>query len=433
MTATAPPRTGRRPAAAVGRMVRGRAGRAALSGLVVVAIFGGVLPRMTSYTQVWGLIRGLGWPQTVTLLALAAANLGSYALLWMAAVPGLRWWRATLVEQAATAVSNTIPVGWVFGAGTSVTIYHSLGYPAGTVTRAIGLTGIWNNLVKLAVPVVALTGLALTGEVHRDLLVGAGLGIGLLLVVLAVLVLGLTHGDAAAALAAIAERLAGWFTRLAHRPSPSGWPARMERFRTDSLEILRLRWRHLTVAAVASHLALFALLLACVRLVGDAGTGVSWLGVLSVFSVTRLVTIVPITPGALGVAELSYVAGLTALGTSPGAAGAAVLVFRFLTWFLPIPSGTVAWLLLRRNGRGSRGRKTLAPATDDDHAASGRSPVSVVTVVPPAPEAPLAGRSSGDRARTATPTMSTTMPSRVNASVVPGSGSGSPNPTTPRK
>jgi uncharacterized protein (TIRG00374 family) len=70
--------------------------------------------------------------------------------------------------------------------------------------------------------------------------------------------------------------------------------------------------------------------------------------VLAVFAVTRLVTIVPITPGALGVAELSYVAGLTAVGVGAGAAAGAVLLFRLLTWFLPIPLGLCAWLVWRR-------------------------------------------------------------------------------------
>jgi uncharacterized membrane protein YbhN (UPF0104 family) len=48
------------------------------------------------------------------------------------------------------------------------------------------------------------------------------------------------------------------------------------------------------------------------------------------------------------VAELSYVAGLTAVGVDPAGAAGAVLVFRLLTWFLPIPCGVVAWLAWRR-------------------------------------------------------------------------------------
>jgi uncharacterized protein (TIRG00374 family) len=75
---------------------------------------------------------------------------------------------------------------------------------------------------------------------------------------------------------------------------------------------------------------------------------VNWVVALAIFAVTRLVTLVPITPGALGVAELSYVAGLTAAGVDPDAAAAAVLLFRFLTWFVPIPLGLASWLLWRR-------------------------------------------------------------------------------------
>jgi uncharacterized protein (TIRG00374 family) len=131
------------------------------------------------------------------------------------------------------------------------------------------------------------------------------------------------------------------------RRPPSGWVARTDRFRTESLDLVRHRWVHLTAAAVGSHTALFLVLLTCLRAVGGPGADVPWVVVLAVFSLTRLVTLVPITPGALGVAELSYVAGLTAVGVDPAAAAGTVLLFRFLTWFLPIPTGIVTWLLWR--------------------------------------------------------------------------------------
>jgi uncharacterized protein (TIRG00374 family) len=330
--------------------------------LIVVLIFAGVLPRITDYSDVWLLVSGLTWPETLLILALAVVNLGSYALLWMAAVPGLSWWRATLVDQASTAVSNTVPVGFAFGVGTTATMYHSYGYSAGTITRAVGLTGIWNNLVKLGMPVVALAGLALTGQVTRALLVAAVLGAALLLLAVVALLLVLTHRRAAVALAAAGERLAARAARLTHRRGPSGWVDAVDRFRDDSLAVVHRRWRHLTAAALGSHVALFLLLLACIRLVDGAGSDVGWLRVLAVFSITRLVTMVPLTPGALGVAELSYVAGLTAVGMGVTAAAAAVLVFRFLTWFLPIPCGAVAWVLWVRTARAPHPERTPSAA-----------------------------------------------------------------------
>ncbi len=210
------------------------------------------------------------------------------------------------------------------------------------------MTGIWNNLVKLAMPALALAGLVLVRDPHPGLTVAAVLGSLVLSLAAAGLAAVLTHPRAGAVLAAAAQRAAAAIARRRDRPAPSGWVDRVDRFRSDSLLLVRRRWPALSAAAVASHVALFLVLITCLRTVDGEGAGVHWVVVLAVFSVTRLVTIVPITPGALGVAELSYVAGLTAVGVGAGAAAGAVLLFRLLTWFLPIPLGLCTWVLWRR-------------------------------------------------------------------------------------
>jgi putative heme transporter len=333
---------------ALWRAVSGRAGRIGLTLAVVVAIFAGLLPQIGDYAEAWLLVRSLTWPEIATLAAVGALNLLSYAPLWMAAVPGLTYGRALMVDQASTAISNTVPVGFAFGVGTTAAMYHSFGYPAATIARAIALTGIWNNLVKLAMPALAIGGLVLVREATPAMTIAAALGSVVLLLVVAALVATLTHREAGAFLAGAAEGLARWAARLRGRAGPTDWVARAERFRIDSLELLRHRWPALTLAAIASHAALFLVLMVCLRTVDGDGAHVHWIVVLTIFAVTRLVTIVPVTPGALGVAELSYVAGLTAVGVGAGPAAGAVLLFRFLTWFVPIPLGITAWLLWRR-------------------------------------------------------------------------------------
>jgi uncharacterized protein (TIRG00374 family) len=164
-------------------------------------------------------------------------------------------------------------------------------------------------------------------------------------------------------MAAGAQRLSRSTCQALGRRPPTGWVERVDRFRADSLVLLRRRWMQLTLAAAASHAALFLLLLTTLRLVDGAGSDVGWPQVLAVFAFTRLVTLVPITPGALGVAELSYVAGLTAIGVDPDAAAGVVLVFRFLTWFLPIVVGMGCWLLWRRGaGQVAPPSRTPEPA-----------------------------------------------------------------------
>ncbi|SFE86022.1 lysylphosphatidylglycerol synthase transmembrane domain-containing protein [Blastococcus tunisiensis] len=336
------------PDGALRRNVSGRLGRLVLTVGVVVAIFAGVLPQIADYGRAWELVRALTWAETALVVAVGALNLVSYAPLWVAAVPGLTWWRALLADQASTAISNTVPVGFAFGVGTTAAMHHSFGFSPAVIARAVALTGVWNNLVKLAMPALALGGLVLVRDPHPGLTVAAVLGSVLLLIAVAALVAGLTHRRAGAVLAAAAQRVATTVARRRNRSGPSDWVERTERFRTDSVQLLRNRWLLMSAAAVVSHVVLFLLLLTCLRTVDGQGAELHWIVVLAVFSVTRLVTMVPITPGALGVAELSYVAGLTAVGVGPGAAAGAVLLFRLLTWFLPIPLGLAAWLLWRR-------------------------------------------------------------------------------------
>ena len=70
--------------------------------------------------------------------------------------------------------------------------------------------------------------------------------------------------------------------------------------------------------------------------------------VLAVFAFVRLATAMPIIPGNVGLAELGYIGGIHLAGAALTPATAAVLVFRFLTYFLQIPLGGLTYLIWRR-------------------------------------------------------------------------------------
>jgi membrane-associated phospholipid phosphatase/predicted Ser/Thr protein kinase len=100
---------------------------------------------------------------------------------------------------------------------------------------------------------------------------------------------------------------------------------------------------------LVSHLSLYVVLLACLRAVGVSDAEVSWAQVLVVFSFARLATAIPVTPGGAGVVELVLIAGLTAAGGDREQVTAAVLVYRALTWGLPILVGIGCYLWWRRS------------------------------------------------------------------------------------
>ncbi|HEX3541346.1 MAG TPA: flippase-like domain-containing protein, partial [Acidimicrobiales bacterium] len=82
------------------------------------------------------------------------------------------------------------------------------------------------------------------------------------------------------------------------------------------------------------------------------GFSVPWHGLLLAYAVTQLVTIVPLLPGSIGVAEGSMAAALVCSGVHPTEAVAGVLAYRLVSFWLVLPVGWLAWTFLRRRGSG---------------------------------------------------------------------------------
>ncbi len=70
--------------------------------------------------------------------------------------------------------------------------------------------------------------------------------------------------------------------------------------------------------------------------------------VLLAYVVAALLGMVPITPGGLGFVEVGLVATLGLAGVGVAEASLATLAYRLVAFWLPIPSGGVAYLLYRR-------------------------------------------------------------------------------------
>src|SRR5436309_3074129 len=103
------------------------------------------------------------------------------------------------------------------------------------------------------------------------------------------------------------------------------------------------------LATVVSHLSLFLVLLLALRFSGVTVDQVGWTEALVVFAFARLLTAVPFTPGGVGFVEVAMISGLAAAGGTHAAVAAGVLVFRVLTYVLPIPLGVLTYLFWQRN------------------------------------------------------------------------------------
>jgi len=341
--------------------------RTVLSALVsiglVVAVFWYFLPQFTSISAVWSSIRAMTWMEIGTLVLAAVWNLTTYLLVNVATMPGLRMREAAVATEASTAVSNTVPGGGAIGIGLNYAMFSSWGFSKSRTSVSLLVSGVWNNFAKLGLPVLALALLALQGSPSGGRVAAGLLGVGALVAAVVVLWLILRSEQSAIRVGLAAGRVASALRRPFGRGPVHGWELATAKFRTRTIALVRARWLYITVVTVVSHLSLFLVLLLALRHVGVTGAEVSWIEALAVFAFARLLTAIPITPGGLGVVEVALITGLAAAGGDRALVAAAVLVFRALTYVLPIPLGLAAYVFWRRN-RSWRRAPGTAPHTE---------------------------------------------------------------------
>ena len=225
----------------------------------------------------------------------------------------------------------------------------SWGFSKSRITLSILVSGIWNNFAKLAMPIVAVSLLALEGGAGGGRILSALIGFGALIAAVIVFALILRSEEYAARVGNFVARLMTRIRRVVRKGPVEGYDLAMVKFRSRIIGLVRHRWLSLTIWTIVSHLSLYAVLLTSLRQIGVSNDEVSWTQVLAVFAFARLLTAIPLTPGGLGVIELALIGGLDAAGGDHAQVVGAVLLFRLLTYVVPIPFGLVTYVFWRRN------------------------------------------------------------------------------------
>jgi uncharacterized membrane protein YbhN (UPF0104 family) len=262
-------------------------------------------------------------------------------------LPGLRFRQALAMTQASTALSIVAPAGAAVGMAGSWGMLRSWGFGPGPVTRAVTLTGVWNQLANLVYPVVALFLLKVNGGETALLGTAAFVGVAVLGVVITVLVLVLYSDGLAHEVGDVVARFVSW-VRSRLRRGPVAWGgASFARFRSEAVDLLARRWHALTLTTFAGSLTVFLLLLLSLRAVGVSAAEVSVVEAFAAWALVRIIGAIPITPGGIGVVELGLTTALVAFGGSNAGVVAAVLIYRFLTVVPTLLLGGIAALTWR--------------------------------------------------------------------------------------
>ena len=335
----------------------------ALGLVVVVLTFAVVLPRIASYSDVWDAVSNLDLAWLLALGAAVVFNVVTYAPPWMVALPGLRFRQALPFTQASTALTYVAPGGGLVGMAGSYGLLRLWGFGSNDVARAVTLTGIWNQLANLLLPVIAV--LLLSIEEQRDAVLTTAAVVGAVVFSIAVALLALVLwsdglargiGDVVESAVNRALRAFGRSRRL------SGSPERLVHFRRSTVDLIRRRWAALTLAAVIGNLGVFIVLLVSLRAVGIGASELTWIEAFAGWSLARVLQLIPLTPGGVGPVELGLVGILVGFGGANAEVVAAVLLYRAFTVLPTLLLGLATMAAWRWLGPGRVGEGVDAAA-----------------------------------------------------------------------
>ncbi|MEO6205673.1 MAG: lysylphosphatidylglycerol synthase domain-containing protein, partial [Mycobacteriales bacterium] len=316
------------------RTVRVTASLTLAAGLVLL-----VLPRVTGadWSATLGRLRTLDAWQGVALVALWLLGLYAHTYVATAAMPRLTHRRALAMNLSGSAVSNIVPFGGALGMGLNYRMVRSWGLagadfaPFTTVTTGVAV------LIKLVLPVLALSLLVLTGGPATGALRAcAVIGGVVLIAVVGGFAALLSSRRAAAALGhgaqVVVDRLGRFLPAARGRDASGAVQGLRERIQT----VVTTGWRRMLLGALAYAALQAALLWVVLTMLG------SQLGPVAVFAgfaVGRVLTLLVFTPGGLGSSEAGSAAVLIALGGDPVIVASGIVLFSVLTFALEIPVG----------------------------------------------------------------------------------------------
>lgn len=316
---------------------------------IVVGIFVFAIPKVADYSEVWKAFQSLTPLELASLFAVMVFNLFTYWWANMAALPGLRLGHAAVLTQTTTSVANTLPGGGAIAIGLTYTILRSWGFTGTDVALYVGVTGIWNIFVKLAMPVISIVVLVIAGQSGSAYLVAAVVGVIVLAVAVALLTALFASEHLARRVGDGVGKVISFFLKPFHKAPRTDTGDRAVRFRADTIGLVERRWIRLTWTTILSQVTLAVVLLVSLRSMGVSEQEVSTAQVFAVFSFSRLLSAVPITPGGVGVIDLGYIGGLAAAAPADEKAAVvgAVLMFRALTFGVQIPLGAFTYLIYK--------------------------------------------------------------------------------------
>jgi len=324
----------------------------------------------TSWTDIWSVIRTIPLSHALLFQALMLLGLWCYTFTFTGSLHGLSHIKALIVNLCGSSVSNLLPGGGAVGLAATYAICRSWGFSRRATSTSVIVTGVWNVLARIALPVVAIGALWFGGvtlpPALTDLAV-AGMFTGL--AVLGSLVAIMVSERAAQAIGraldwalgpirrrrrakAAAKALATATTDAdAGEPLPADEDPAVPSMSIEELvtdlrarinEVVGSGWLSMTLGMVGFFGFYYVLFVLIMR---ETGVTLPLNLLFAAFAIGRLLTAVGITPGGIGITETATSAVLVGWGAEAAGATAGVVLFSIFTHLMEVPLGALGWLM----------------------------------------------------------------------------------------
>ena len=302
---------------------------------------------------------GIGWHDTtreiasipfwdiMCLVGVWAAGLWLHTIVLRRALPGLSRRRAFALNLGGSSVSNVLPFGGAAGIGLNYAMLRSWGYNRVQITAFATVSNLVVALVKVAIAVTGVVALSFMPDIASQMSRP-------------------TSPGAIAVFAGVASAVgvgAGGYLRWGRGRLRGRFTAWVAQFWDQCAHVLKRGWGGLAIGGIGYPLLQVLLMWSClVALQVNIGIG----AVLAAYAVERMLTLVPITPGGVGVVETAATAVLVGFGADPVGAAAGVVLFRIFSYLVEIPLGAVVaatWFARSRRlppTAGTRGATAIA-------------------------------------------------------------------------
>jgi len=311
---------------------------------LVAGVFG-LLPRLGGLRHDAAGLRHARPAFVAAAIVVQAVSLACYAALYRRVLASLgarlRFRVAAEVTLSTFLISHVTPFGSATGTLLNVSTLEAEGIAASTTGEAIGLTSLVSTIALIA---LFGTGLVATAGRHvsATYLRIAGAALVLVLLVLAIAFgVGAHPGIAERA----ARRAASWARHLRSSIDPEKAAQTSKRLVLLARSALTGRAFLESYGFAAADLLFDLLSLDLMFLAFRYQPGFGPLAV--AYGAANIASAIPITPGGLGVIEVTLVAITVGFGAPRATAVIAVLGYRVVNYWLPLLPGAVAYLRLR--------------------------------------------------------------------------------------